>query len=166
MIASGGAAFFAAVLTSFLNHVFVRRRERRRRLEVATDELVLDVPYVVGLIVEGGSDQPTGVGSLWHEKGERCRRNLNELRVLTRGRARGARARKLRTAAEDLAARLAAVQLRFMLKGQRPTPNEAFEVTGLDVYRAIYGTQETLDKSVQWYVKNGFTSGRPPTDAK
>lgn len=156
------AAVVAAVLTAVTAEGLARARDRRQRIEHAVGRLAVDVPYVAGLIVHGGQEPETSVGTLWHSKQESTTASLSEVRSLTHGRFRRPKWRRVHREANDLAARLGALWLRFSIDGRRPTLDEATAITTADLYRAVFGVRGNLDRMTAWYRSHGFGDERPP----
>jgi hypothetical protein len=156
------AAVLAAVLTAVIAEGLARARDRRLRIEHAVGSLALDVPYVAGLIVDGGQEPETSVGSLWHSKQESTTALLSEVRALTHGHFRRRKWRRVHREANDLAARLGALWLRFSIDGRRPSFDEAVAITIADLYRAVFGVRGNLDRMTAWYRSHGFSDERPP----
>lgn len=156
------AALVAAILTATIAEGLARSRDRRLRIEHAVGRLAVDVPYVAGLIVQGGQEAETSVGSLWYSKQESTTALLSEVRALTYGRCRRRKWRRVYREASDLAARLDALWLGFNIDGRRPTPDEAMAITTADLYRAVFGVRGNLERMTTWYRDHGFSDERPP----
>lgn len=154
------AAVGAAVLTAVIAEGLARARDRRLRIEHAVGRLAVDVPYVAGLIVHGGQEPETSVGSLWYSKQESTTALLAEVRALTHGRLRRRKWRRVHREANNLAAQLGALWLRFSIDGRRPTPNEAMAITTADLYGAVFGVRDNLDRMTAWYRSHGFGEER------
>lgn len=159
------AAVVAAILTAVIAEALARARNRRLRIEHAVGSLMLDVPYVAGLIVQDVPEPETSLGSLWHSKQESAIAWLSEVRALTHGRLRRPKWRRVHREANDLAARIGALWLRFSVDGRRPTREEAMTITAANLHRAVFGVRGNLDRMTAWYRTHGFGDRRPPARA-
>lgn len=148
----GGAVVLVGIV---LSEWLTRLRGRRFRLEDVLSELGMLTAHVVAGVSEHrqSTGEPVPAPG-WRDKAERCRYLCVEARRLPRWPMR--RARQIRREAEDLAARLAAVELNFDLEGRLVRLGEVYELTTLDLAHAAFRSQRTLDDRIAYYRTEGF----------
>jgi hypothetical protein len=140
----------------------VRVRERRHRLEEATLDLAILLPYVTSAIWEGwaGPRPDTGVGSEWSSQLDRVSGLLNLLRVSARWPL--GRARTLRAEVDDLTARLTVAEIAWFRYRTPLTEHELDSLTTALIFRNVFPRARPMDETIAWYRERGLTAGRPP----
>jgi hypothetical protein len=149
-------ALAAAVLAAAATEWCVRVRERRRKVEEATLELVFLVPALIVPISElwPGTRPDTGVGSEWDQRRERIDSLLVDARVHSYWPLR--RHRAIRKEVEDLAARVTAANFDWNQE-RKPVPAGATsEISGADLMSAVFGGKPYLDESIKYYREHGY----------
>lgn len=153
-LAGGGLALSGVVVAELL----ARARDRRIRYESAFHDLAFIYPLYLACF-SGRADTPSptpldeGFQTDFWQIRERVFRSLAELRTLPRWPNR--RAHRIRSAADDVAARWAAIELRFG-DGRPASPLDMLNSSLSPLRRALLGDEPTLDTLVRKYRQEGI----------
>ena len=150
----GGAIVLVGVL---LAELFVRSRQWRSSLESTTRELTFHLPIHLAFFSEipGTPDPEPGFDApSWHA-GQTTLRLLAEIRSSSRWPIRQAKA--IRTAIDDLAARVIAAEERHRL-GKPLTALDMLNIASHGIHGLVFGERDTIDSLIRKYIDEGFPS--------
>jgi hypothetical protein len=157
-------ALAAALVAVSATEWSVRIRDRRRKIEEATLQVVFLVPALIVPISERWTDPPpdTGTGSDWDQRRERVDALLIEARVRSYWPLR--RWREIRREVEDLAARVTAAHFDWAASKKRVRAEDTLEITGAKLMGAVFGQRPYIDEAIKFYRSYGY--GRRPVMAE
>jgi hypothetical protein len=147
----GGAVVLLGVI---LAEALIRSRDRRRRLEQAALALTLQLPiHLVYLTADSPEPEGMKVGSAGWSAEQRVLELLIQVQTLC-GRW-GRRQRRLRQAANDLAARHSAAVIRYY-QGQTLERKDLFGMIKPDLMTLVFpGKTKPLDEQIEHYLSSG-----------
>lgn len=156
-------AFVGALLAFVLGEVAARGRRRREAIEQATVALALELPEV---LVAYSDRTPPGMDQSFDSRWWGRRSNVIGYLATIRAAARPPvwNHRAIRAAAEDVAARFTAAELRYN-DGQKLTAKDLLEVTSRPLNSTVFRGARDVMPLVDWYVAHGYQS-KPPASEK
>lgn len=157
-------AFVGALLAFVLSEVAARARRRREHIETAVYGLLVELPEVlIGYSASASDAFDRNLHSEWWLQRNRALANFTAIRTSARWPLRGRR--RIRRAADDLAARFAAAELRFH-QDLKLGKDELLDFATADLMAATFRGSRDVGQQVDWYIEHGFQSGKPPETPK
>lgn len=148
-----GVVVFAAIAAEHRLSVY---RNNREELERSTLRLAMVLPHVTAGMMADYS-LSTDLGSDWSQKREEALTLMARIRLLARGRRR----RRIRKAVERLIARTTAAEFGFLTKRAHLPREHALALTTEDLFAAVFGDHETLDRLITHYLEHGLEPPPP-----
>jgi hypothetical protein len=144
-IVSGGAIVIGVFLAEYLR----QKTDRRLNTENAARELAILLPHVLKGMSNIGNPEDTSIDSIWWQKRERIITLLN-LIVTSQRRKYGKHSRIL-TEANELDAKLAAIEINYLENGTRISKNLYREISTAELMTAVFKKRKVLDEKIQHY---------------
>jgi hypothetical protein len=144
-IVSGVAIVAGVVLAERLR----RRADRRVDTENAGRELAMLLPYVLLGMSNSKNPVDTSMESLWWQRRERVMTLFNL--IASSPRQKFGQGKRIRAEANELHAKVTAIEMNFLTKGKRINTELTFEITTAELMTVLFTNRKVLDEKVQHY---------------